>query len=93
MPGKEINLLATYAVMTPTAGSEVSITEVREIWFGTELIGKPEVTVARAAGTYTSKVPMTLPPQAKSGTYKVKTTIQTGTTKDSLEAYFVVSGA
>jgi len=91
LAGKEVTFLATYAVMTPTAGSEISITETREIWFGNELIGKPEVTVSHAAGTYTSKVPMTLPATAKKGTYKVITTIKTATTKDSMETYFVVS--
>jgi hypothetical protein len=89
--GKHVDFLATYAVMTPTAVSEISITEIREIWFGTELVGKPEVRVTRTGGTYTSKVPMTLPFDAKKGTYRVVTTIQSGTAKETKETYFVVS--
>jgi len=89
--GKQVAFLATYAVLTPTSGSEISITEIRELWFKNELVGKPEVKVTRTGGTYTSKVPMTLPADAKSGTYRVVTTIQSGTIKETKETYFVIS--
>ena len=91
LPGKQVDIIATYAVMTPKPGSEISLTEIREIWFNNELVGKPEVQVSRQGGTYTSKVPMILPANAKKGTYKVMITIQSDKVKDSIEAKFVVS--
>ncbi len=90
-PGKQVDIVATYAVMTPTSGAEVSITEIREIWLGNELVGKPEVTVTRQGGTFTSKVPMVLPADARRGTYKVSITIRSGTIKETKETAFVVS--
>ncbi|RJQ44390.1 MAG: glycine zipper 2TM domain-containing protein [Nitrospiraceae bacterium] len=88
--GDKVELKATYAVMTPSPETEVSITEMREIKLGDEIVGKPEVSVIRKGGTYTSAVPMFLPADAKKGTYTVLTTIQTATAKDTRETKFVV---
>lgn len=88
--GEKVDLKATYAVMTPAPETDVSITEIREIKLGDEIVGKPEVTVTRKGGTYTSSVPMFLPADAKKGTYTVLTTIQTANAKDTRETKFVV---
>ncbi len=82
-PGDTVDLNATYAVMTPDPESEISVTEIREIRHAGELVGKPEITVTRSGGTYTSSVPLILPNDAKSGEYVVTTTVQTANASDS----------
>ncbi|HEY5973419.1 MAG TPA: hypothetical protein VIU41_01635 [Geobacteraceae bacterium] len=89
-PGDKIDLDATYAVMTPTAGSDVAITESREVRIDGDLVGNPEVNVSHKPGTYRSSVPLFLPADAKKGTYKVTTTIKTTAGKDSRESTFTV---
>lgn len=89
-PGEKVELNATYALMSPTPNSEISITESREVRIDGELVGNPEVNVSHTAGTYTSAIPLFLPADAKKGTYKVVTTIKSPAGKDSRETSFVV---
>jgi hypothetical protein len=79
----------TYAVLSPQG--EQNVTETREIKFGNDVVGKPQVTVQRAGGTYTSNVPLTLPQNAQTGTYTVTTTVQAGNSSDSRQSTFNVS--
>jgi hypothetical protein len=88
--GEDVNLGTTYAVLTPSEGSQVDVTEIRRITHNGELVGNPQVTVARTGGTYTSSVPLRLPQDAKKGTYVVTTTIETAAAKDSRETRFSV---
>lgn len=89
-PGDKVDLMATYAVMSPTPGTPVAITESHEIRLNNELVGNPSVNVSHPAGTYTSTIPLFLPQDAKKGTYKVTTTISTTGGKDSRETSFIV---
>lgn len=89
-PGNTVNLNSTYAVLTPSSETEVSITETREITHKGGLVGKPEVRVNRTGGTYTSTIPIRLPSDAAKGDYKVITTIQSANAKDSKESRFTV---
>lgn len=89
-PGDKVDLNATYALLSPAADSQINITESREVRLAGELVGNPEVNVSHTAGTYTSSVPLFLPADAKTGTYKVITTIKTAAGKDSRETSFVV---
>jgi len=89
-PGDKVDLDATYAVMTPSPNTQVSITEAREVRLNNELVGNPEVNVSHAAGTYLSSVPLFLPADARKGTYRVITSIKTDAGKDSREASFIV---
>jgi hypothetical protein len=89
-PGGTVNLDATYAVMAPSNDTQVSITETRVVTFNGELVANPEVNVTRTAGTYKSTLPLILPTDAKSGTYRVVTTIKTDYSKDSRETSFTV---
>lgn len=88
-PGDKVDLKVTYAVLE-AADKDVNITETREIRMGNELVGKPEVSVTRRGGTYSSTVPLFLPSDAKSGTYTVVTSIQSQNAKDSKETVFTV---
>lgn len=89
-PGDKVDLKATYAVLGTAQDAQVNITEIREIRLNNDLVGKPEITVTRSGGTYTSTMPLILPSDAKKGTYHVITTVQAGTSKDSRETTFVV---
>ena len=88
-PGQQVNLKCTYAVLAQT-DQTVSIREVREIYFGNDLWGSPEVQVDRRGGTYESSIPLVLPKDAKKGTYRVRYMVQTDTSKDMRDASFRV---
>ncbi len=89
-PGDVLKIGMTYAVLNPSPEAKVSITETREITYGNELVGKPEIRVDRADGTYTSTVPIRMPSTAKKGAYRVRITIQSENAKDTKELSFRV---
>ena len=89
-PGDVVEMKMTYAVLNPSAEAKTSITEIREVTYSGELVGKPEVRVERGDGTYTSTVPIRLPSDAKKGVYKVRTIVQSENTKDTKEISFTV---
>lgn len=88
--GDKVDLRVTYAVLAPDPNSDVNITEIREIRYQGELVGRPEVNVIRKGSTYSSSVPLFMPGNAKSGSYQVITTVQTQTSRDSRETTFYV---
>jgi hypothetical protein len=88
--GETVDLQVTYAVLTPSAGDRVTITEIREITHNGKLVGRPEVMVDRSGGTFLTSVPLRLPAEAEKGTYQVKAMIQSERAKDSRESSFLV---
>jgi len=88
--GEKTELVVTYAILGASPDAEFDVTETREIRLGDELVGKPEVNVKRKGGTYTSRIPLLLPADAKRGTYKVLVTVQAAGSKDSRETTFMV---
>ncbi len=70
--------------------AQIDLIEKREITHAGQIIGNPEVAVSRPGGTYTSTVPLSLPSDAKMGTYRVRTTIQATTSSDTCESTFYV---
>lgn len=87
--GGKVDLNGTYAVLT-NSNQAVSVREAREIYYGDNLWGNPEVTENRQGGTYQSTIPIVLPKDAKKGTYKVRYIVESGTAKDVREATFTV---
>ncbi|NIO04089.1 MAG: hypothetical protein GTN74_05585 [Proteobacteria bacterium] len=81
-PGDEVELGATYALLSPSPDSDITTTEIREIRHEGELVGKPEVPVTRKGGTCLSKTPLLLPSNAKKGIHRVVTTTQVVNGKD-----------
>ena len=88
-PGGTINLMATYTVLTEQ-GAMMNVMETREIRYNGELTGRPQVTLQKQGGTYTSQIPVTLPTNANSGKYTVLTIIQVGQNSDARETSFTV---
>jgi hypothetical protein len=76
-PGQEVRLEATYAVMTPNPQQEIVVRETRVVTFNGQRVAQAAVEVNRIDGTYTSEVPIKLPAGSASGTYKVRTTVET----------------
>ena len=89
-PGDRVEIQTTYALLTPSTGEQVGITESVEIYFGSELVGNPEAMVTHSGGTYTFTIPIVLPADAKKGSYRVISTVKTATAKDSRETSFMV---
>jgi hypothetical protein len=87
--GGTVDLSTTYTVLGPQ-GATMEVIETREIRHGGELVGKPQVAVQRQGGTYTSRVPLTLPGIGRRGIYNVYATIQSGGSSDSREFAFTV---
>ena len=88
--GGNVDLKMTYAVLTPSADTQLALTEKREIRHNGALVGNPEVRVTRSAGTYTASIPLTLPADAKKGLYIVTCTVKSDTTSDEIQSSFTV---
>lgn len=88
--GEEVNITMTYAVLNPSSEAETSLDEIREITHKGDLVGRPEVRVSRAAGTYTSSIPIRLPKATAPGTYKVKTMVKSAGAEDERTVTFTV---
>jgi hypothetical protein len=89
--GDTVDIKMTYAVLNPSANTKTKITEIREITYNGELIGKPEVKQIRSDGTFTSTSPLHLPAGAQKGRYKVKITVESENARDTRETSFTVS--
>lgn len=89
-PGETVDLKMTYAVLHDSPDTKVVVTEIREITYKGELVGRPEVKVEHADGTYTTTVPLSLPSGAAKGTYKVKAMVESQYAKDAKEITFTV---
>ena len=89
-PGDKVAMKMTYAVLGVATGKELEITETREIRYQGEMYGKPQISVSRSDGTYSSSIPLTLPTDAKKGKYSVIMTVQGPTVSDSKETSFQI---
>jgi len=90
-PGGQVALQATYALMAPNTEQELQVTETRLITLNGVKVADPSITVARTPGTYTSKVPITLPPTATRGTYQLLVTVAAGGQSSQLQSSFDVN--
>ncbi len=72
------NLGVTYTVLTPTPNQAVQVSETREVRHNGALVANPTTQFARANGTFTSALPITLATTAAPGTYEVTTTVSVG---------------
>jgi len=89
-PGETVELKLTYALLHDSPDTKTAVTEIREITYKGELVGRPEVKVEHPDGTYTTTVPLRLPPEAQKGTYKVKAMVESQYAKDAREITFTV---
>jgi uncharacterized protein YcfJ len=88
-PGEEVTLSVTYTVLSRWKDN-AEVHEVREIRKEGDLIGRPEVTVERQGGTWSSSMPIRLPDNAEAGTYVVTNIVETEDAGDVRESTFRV---
>ncbi len=91
-PGQEVNLSMTYTLLTPHHYDQL-VHEVREVRHDGRIIGRPELTTRRAGGTWASSVPVTIPPDAETGTYTVRMVVETDNAGDTRDTSFEVGSA
>ena len=89
-PGDKVEMKMTYAVLGVGSGKELEISETREIRYQGEMYGKPQVSVSRSDGTYSSSIPLTMPKDAQKGKYSVIMTVQVPALSDSRETSFQI---
>jgi hypothetical protein len=90
-PGDTVEIHLTYAVLTPREDVMVPVRESREILFNGSKVGEASVDIEREGGTWRSVVPITLPGDARPGTYRVVASVESrGGGKDIEEITFRV---
>ncbi|HEX7523347.1 MAG TPA: YMGG-like glycine zipper-containing protein [Candidatus Deferrimicrobium sp.] len=91
VPGDTVEIQLTYAVLTPREDVLVPVRENREILFNGSKVGEASVDIEREGGTWRSVVPITLPPNARPGNYRVVASVESrGGGKDIEEITFRV---
>lgn len=90
-PGDTVEIQLTYAVLTPREDVMVPVRESREILFNGSKVGEASVDIEREGGTWRSVVPITLPGNARPGSYRVVASVESrGGGKDVEEITFRV---
>lgn len=89
-PGGQLTLEATYALMAPNPAQELQVTETRLLTLNDVKVAETTANIARAPGTYTSKVPITLPPTAARGNYRYIVTVAAAGQASQLDSTFAV---
>ena len=75
-PGDQIVLQTEYTVLTPPQQGQVSVKEVRTVYFNNQQLHQFEKTSQLSSGTYVTEQPLILPKDAPPGRYTVTTLIQ-----------------
>ena len=88
--GGTVNMMTTYTVLTPRAEDRVTVREAREVRRNGVLLANPTNEIARANGTFSSTLPITLPSDGARGTYEVTTTVAVGDRSSHGISTFVV---
>jgi hypothetical protein len=89
-PGETINLNMRFAVLTRNAQQTVQVSEHRQIFLNSSVVGDSTLQVQRMGGTWTSSQPLTLPANAASGSYRVVMSVKTDTTEATQQTTFTV---
>ena len=90
-PGDTVEIQLTYAVLTPREDVMIPVREKREILFEGIKVGEASVDIEREGGTWRSVVPITLPGNARPGSYRVVASVESrGGGKDVEEITFRV---
>jgi hypothetical protein len=88
--GQQVNLGVTYTILTPD-NYPTSVTLVREVRYGGNLLGQPYQTqVTNANGTFSDAVAYALPNNATPGTYTVTSRVTSSYGSASRDSYFTV---
>ena len=75
-PGDQIVLQTEYTLLTPAQQGEVTVKEVRTVYFNNQQLHQFEKISKLSSGTYVTEQPLILPKEAPPGRYTVTTLIQ-----------------
>lgn len=90
-PNQQVLLDVTYALLGPDDQQKTRITETRRVTLGGRKVAELRASVVRGVGTYTSRVPITLPATAARGRYDVLVTVSAGGAPQSSSSSFTVN--
>ena len=88
-PGQVVNLDASYTILTPN-NAQSRIQETREVRLNGRLFASPSIELNREDGTYSSRVPFTVPLNYQRGSYEVRTIVAMGPKVLNAKSSFVV---
>lgn len=89
-PGDTINLNMRFAVLTRNAQQAIQVSERRQIFVNSSVVGDSTLQVQRMGGTWTSSQPLTLPANAASGSYRVVMSVTADGTEATQQTTFTV---
>ena len=90
-PGNTVNLNIRFAVLSPNAQQTFQVSERRQIFLNGSAVGDSTLQSQRMGGTWTSSQPLTLPPNAASGNYRVVMTVKTDGVEATQHTAFTVT--
>ena len=89
-PSDTINLNMRFAVLARNAQQTIQVSERRQVFLNSSVVGDSTLQVQRMGGTWTSSQPLTLPANAASGSYRVVMSVNADGTGATQETTFTV---
>ncbi|MBZ0160216.1 MAG: hypothetical protein K8G79_08790 [bacterium] len=89
-PGDTINLNIRFAVLAQNAQQTIQVSERRQVFLNSSVVGDSTLQVQRMGGTWTSSQPLTLPANAASGSYRVVMSVTADGTESTQQTTFIV---
>ena len=89
-PGDTINLNMRFAVLVRNAQQAIQVSERRQVFFNSSVVGDSTLQAQRMGGTWTSSQPLTLPANTASGSYRVVMSVTADGTESIQQTTFTV---
>ncbi|GEM_PF-483459 len=89
-PGDTINLNMRFAVLARNAQQTIQVSERRQVFLNSSVVGDSTLQAQRMGGTWTSSQPLTLPANAASGSYRVVMSVTADGTESTQQTTFTV---
>ena len=89
-PGDTINLNMRFAVLARNAQQTIQVSERRQVFLNSSVVGDSTLQVQRLGGTWTSSQPLTLPANTASGSYRVVMSVTADGTQSTQQTTFTV---
>ena len=89
-PGDTINLNMRFAVLARNAQQTIQVSERRQVFLNSSVVGDSTLQAQRMGGTWTSSQPLTLPANTASGSYRVVMSVTADGTESIQQTTFTV---
>jgi hypothetical protein len=89
-PKDTVPLVARYALLPSDRERKIKVIERWEISRNGRIVGNPSISTERTGGTWSSAIPLTLPPSADDGVYRARVEVEADGTKDRGSTTFIV---